>query len=514
MRRDLLIKNARVWPAAGQPVIEKGSVLVRDGRIAKVGRFTARADDVVDADGQLLMPGLIQGHIHLCQTIFRGAGEDLPLLPWLRRVIWPLEAAHDEESIRVSAQLACAEMIRGGTTAFLSIETVRHTEHAFRAVHEAGLMGVIGHCLMDMTGGYRPLAVDVEDALADLDLLQERWGDHPRLRVGVAPRFALSCSGKNMRKAADYAREHGLLLHTHASEQVAEVDIVLERTGKHNIDYLHSVGLSGPDVCLAHCVHTQPGERHLLQEMQTKVLHCPSANLKLASGIAPIPEYLDMGITVSIGADGTPCNNARGGVDAENPFGRRGVARSGHRSNGDRRRGPDDRMGKRHGHHRGRQTREPHHCEPGQRAHTALHRSGDQRGLFQQRLGRLDDDRGRADPLRGRRAHDDRRGEAARRRAPAAPAVDEARRVGIVLHGVDRSGDRVNMTVSCGRAPQRGKLDRTFTGFICPPAGLPRRSKSSPATRTGVQPCAVRRIRIAEANARAPNRETRLFFAR
>ncbi len=309
MGRELLIKNARVWPAAGQPVIEKGSVLVRDGRIAKVGRFSARADEVVDADGQLLMPGLIQGHIHLCQTIFRGAGEDMPLLPWLRNVIWPLEAAHDEESIRASALLACAEMIRGGTTAFLSIETVRHTEHAFRAVHDAGLMGVIGHCLMDMTGGYRPLSVEIDDALADLDVLQERWGEHPRLRVGVAPRFALSCSGKNMRKAADYAREHGLLLHTHSSEQVAEVELVRERTGKYNIDYLHSVGLSGPDVCLAHCVHTQPEERELLRETGTKVLHCPSANFKLASGIAPIPEYLKMGITVSIGADGTPCNN-------------------------------------------------------------------------------------------------------------------------------------------------------------------------------------------------------------
>jgi 5-methylthioadenosine/S-adenosylhomocysteine deaminase len=309
MSKDLLIKNARVWPAAGQAVIEKGSVLVRDGRIAKVGRFSARADEVVDADGQLLMPGLIQGHIHLCQTMFRGAGEDMPLLPWLRNVIWPLEAAHDEESIRASALLACAEMIRGGTTAFLSIETVRHTEHAFRAVHDAGLMGVIGHCLMDMTGGYRPLSVEIDDALADLDVLQERWGEHPRLRVGVAPRFALSCSGKNMRKAADYAREHGLLLHTHSSEQVAEVELVRERTGKYNIDYLHSVGLSGPDVCLAHCVHTQPGERELLRETGTKVLHCPSANFKLASGIAPIPEYLKMGITVSIGADGTPCNN-------------------------------------------------------------------------------------------------------------------------------------------------------------------------------------------------------------
>ncbi len=309
MGRDLLIKNALVWPAARQPAIENGSVLVRDGRIAKVGRFTARADVVVDADGQLLMPGLIQTHIHFCQAIFRGAGEDLPLLPWLKKVVWPLEAAHDEDSIFTSASLACAEMIRGGTTSFFSIETVRHTEHAFRAADKMGLVGVIGHCLMDETGGYAPLAVDIEDALAELDVLQERWGGHERLRVGVAPRFALSCSGRNMRVASDYAREHGLLLHTHSSEQIEEVQLVRERTGKYNVDYLHSVGMSGADVCLAHCVHTQQHERELLAETQTKVMHCPSANFKLASGIAPIPEYLKAGITVSLGADGAPCNN-------------------------------------------------------------------------------------------------------------------------------------------------------------------------------------------------------------
>lgn len=309
MKKELLIKNARVWPSAGSPVIEGGSVLVREGRIAKVGKFTARADVTVDADGQLLMPGLIQGHIHLCQTMFRGAGEDMPLLPWLRHVVWPLEAAHDPASIRASAQLACAEMIRGGTTAFLSIETVRHTHHAFKAVHEAGLMGVIGHCLMDMTGGYKPLAVKVEDSLDEIEQLVDTWSGHDRLRVGVAPRFALSCSGANMRKAADYAREKGLLLHTHSSEQVAEIELVLERTGLPNIAYLDSVGLTGPDVCLAHCVHTRPEERELLRATNTRVLHCPSANFKLASGIAPIPEYLKAGITVSIGADGTPCNN-------------------------------------------------------------------------------------------------------------------------------------------------------------------------------------------------------------
>ena len=309
MGSDLLIKNARVWPSADAKVIEGGSVLVRDGRIAKVGKFHARADVVVDADGCLVMPGFIQSHVHLCQTIFRGAGEDMALLPWLRHVVWPLEAAHDEESLEASALLACAELIRSGTTAFLSMETVRHTDAVFRAVDKMGLMGVIGQCLMDETAGYKPLAVDIEDGLADCEVLLSHWGKHPRLRLAVAPRFVLSCSGANMKEASAYARSRNLLLHTHASEQIEEIELVLERTGMHNIKYLHSVGLTGPDVCLAHCVHTLSDERAMLQETQTKVLHCPSANMKLASGIAPIPEYLESGIHVSIGADGTPCNN-------------------------------------------------------------------------------------------------------------------------------------------------------------------------------------------------------------
>jgi 5-methylthioadenosine/S-adenosylhomocysteine deaminase len=125
----------------------------------------------------------------------------------------------------------------------------------------------------------------------------------------VAPRFALSCSGENLRQAAEYARGNGLLLHTHASEQAAEVELVRERTGMENIAYLDAVGLSGPDVCLAHCVHTGPEERALLQASGTRVLHCPSANLKLGSGCAPVPEYLAAGIIVSLGADGAPCNN-------------------------------------------------------------------------------------------------------------------------------------------------------------------------------------------------------------
>lgn len=309
MTGDLLIRNARVWPAAHRDVIEDGSILIKNGRIEKVGVFSAKAHTVVNADGCLVMPGFVQGHIHFCQTIFRGVAEDMALLPWLRGFIWPMEASHTPESIRASALLTCAELIRGGTTAFLSIETVHHTEETFRAIDQAGLMGAIGHCLMDETGGYPPLAVDNRDALAYCDVLLDRWGNHPRLKLAVAPRFALSCSEKNMREACEYARDRKLMLHTHSSEQTEEVHIVKERTGRYNIDYLHHVGLTGPDVGLAHCVHTRPEEREMLRQTGTHVLHCPSANFKLASGIAPIPEYLDAGINVSIGGDGAPCNN-------------------------------------------------------------------------------------------------------------------------------------------------------------------------------------------------------------
>lgn len=309
MAAEMLVKNARIWPSADHDPIEDGSVLIRDGRIARVGRFAARAETTIDADGCLVVPGLIQGHIHLCQTLFRGAAEDMPLLPWLTERVWPLEAAHDEESMRISALLACAEMIRGGTTAFLSMETVRLTRVLFETVAETGLMGVISHCLMDKSCDYEPLTVDADDALADCDLILDDWENHDDLRLAVAPRFALSCTPENLQKAASFARDRNLLLHTHASEQVPEIKLVRQRTGMDNIEFLHSVGFTGHDVCLAHCVHPNPREEALLAETGTSVLHCPTANLKLASGVAPVPAYLRAGINVALGSDGAPCNN-------------------------------------------------------------------------------------------------------------------------------------------------------------------------------------------------------------
>jgi 5-methylthioadenosine/S-adenosylhomocysteine deaminase len=308
---SLLINHATLWPSADSDPVPDGSLYAEDGVIRKLGPSVEAfaADTVIDAKGNLVMPGLIQTHVHLCQTIFRGIAEDLPLLPWLREFIWPMEAAHDPVSLAASVRLSAAEMIRSGTTAFMSMETVRHTDAVVDALRETGLYGLVCHCLMDETAGYEPLAVSVSDGLDHCRALIVQAADDPRIEIGVAPRFALSCSEESMKAACAFAREKGLMLHTHASEQVEEIQLVRERTGRLNVEYLHDVGLTGTDVGLAHCVHTEDSERRILKETDTRVLHCPSANLKLASGVAPVPEYLDMGLTVSLGADGAPCNN-------------------------------------------------------------------------------------------------------------------------------------------------------------------------------------------------------------
>jgi len=309
MTSDLLIKNALVWPGVGRAPIADGKVLIRAGRIARVGRFHARADTVIDADGCLVMPGLVQGHVHLCQTLFRGRAEDQALLPWLTERIWPLEAALDRRPMTVAARLACAEMIRGGITAFLSLETTRHTGAIFEAVAETWRMGVIAHGLMDESCGCEALAVDIEDGLADCDVLLDQWRGHADLRLAVAPRFALACAPDNLRAIVEYARERGLLLHSHAAEQAAEVERVRERTRMGNIEYFHAAGLTGPDVRLAHCIHVSEAEIDLLAETGTQVLHCPTANLKLGSGVANVPRFLEKGIAVALGSDGAACNN-------------------------------------------------------------------------------------------------------------------------------------------------------------------------------------------------------------
>ena len=312
MERTILIKGGTLVTLDSNDSIVRGDLLVRGRNIAATGERLGAADVTIDARGCAVLPGFVQTHVHLCQTLFRGAADDLALIDWLKKRVWPLEAAHTHATVRASARLGVAEMIKGGTTCALTMETVRHTEEVFRVVEETGFRATVGKCMMDK-GSEVPAALreETEGSIEESIALFDEWHERARGRVRhcFAPRFAVSCTEDLLRRVSALARERGVLVHTHASENRDEIELVERETGKRNIIYLDSVGLTGPKVVLAHCVHLNGQELELLSSTGTHVAHCPSSNLKLASGIAPVAEMLERSISVSLGADGAPCNN-------------------------------------------------------------------------------------------------------------------------------------------------------------------------------------------------------------
>ena len=312
MRKTILIKGGMLLTMDDKNSIVEGNLLVRDGRIARIGAVASTADLVVDARERVVLPGFVQSHIHLCQTLFRGTADDLSLIDWLKKRVWPLEAAHTEESISASARLGIAEMIKGGTTCALTMETVNHTAQVFRVAEETGFRATIGKCMMDKgTDVPAPLNEETRASIRESLALLEEWHGRAdgRLRYCFAPRFAVSCTPELLAEVARLSRQHGVVVHTHAAENPMEIEMVERETGQRNVQYLDSLGLSGTHVALAHCIHLNDEELETLARTGTHVLHCPSSNLKLGSGIARISEMLERGISVSLGADGAPCNN-------------------------------------------------------------------------------------------------------------------------------------------------------------------------------------------------------------
>ncbi|HEX5873383.1 MAG TPA: 5'-deoxyadenosine deaminase [Pyrinomonadaceae bacterium] len=309
---SILIKNGTVVTMDSQDSIVRGDVLIREGRISEVGGTGHNADTVIDATDCAVIPGFVQTHIHLCQTIFRGAADDLALIDWLKQRVWPMEAAHSAESIAASARLGIAELIKGGTTCALTMETVSHTAEVFRVVEETGFRATVGKCMMDKGDEVpRALQEQTENSIRESVELLETWHGKAdgRIRYCFAPRFAISCTGELLQKVGELARARGVMVHTHASENRTECELVQEETGLRNIAYLDRVGLTGRHVALAHCVHLNVDEIQTLKTTGTNVVHCPSSNLKLGSGMAPIAKLLEEGISVSLGADGAACNN-------------------------------------------------------------------------------------------------------------------------------------------------------------------------------------------------------------
>lgn len=310
----MLIRGGTLLPMTERARWCVGDVRVANGRIAEIGVDlpTQAGEAVLDASDCLILPGFVQSHVHVVQSLARHRADGLELLDWLSQRIWPYEAALDAEEVFDAARLGIAELLTGGTTSALDMGTTHAQDAVFQAAQQLGIRFTSGKCHMDDGLGVpERLREDTDESLAAAEALGRRWhgAGGGRLRYAVAPRFVLSCTPALLHGAVALARRHGWLLHTHASENRRETELVRQQTGMGNVAFLAELGLRGGDTVLAHCIHLDDHEVSLLGAQGTGVAHCPGANLKLASGIADLPRLLAAGIRAGLGADGPPCNN-------------------------------------------------------------------------------------------------------------------------------------------------------------------------------------------------------------
>lgn len=296
-------------------VLTETDVLVEEGRIRALGEDLDTPDgcSVLEVADSWVIPGLVQGHVHLGQTFFRGLAEGRRLLPWLQERIWPLEAAHDDESAYWCGLLGAVECLLAGTTTIQDIGLGPGAKGLLQAIRDSGLRALAGMCLMDDGSGLPAgLRQPTDRALADTaDLGDEFDGiDHGRLHYLLNPRFILSCSDSMWSGIRELSEQRGWPVHTHALEQEEEtVTVQALKDGRDEIRYFDECGILSSDLRIAHGVWLNDAHLTRVRGERFSVVHCPSANLKLGSGIANIVKIRSAGVPVGIGADGAACNN-------------------------------------------------------------------------------------------------------------------------------------------------------------------------------------------------------------
>ena len=304
-----LFRAKMVVPGAHEAPLNDGALAVEGGRILEVGpaeellaRFSGA--EVLDLGESLLIPGLINLHTHAPMTIFRGLADDLPLMTWLEDYIFPVESHLKRAWVYWGAKLAVAEMVRSGITTF--VDMYLFEPEVIRAVEEAGVRAALGEGLFDFPSpGYGPL----EKGLTLTEELLKEYQGHPRIKVIVCPHATYTCGPETLKKAWALAEKYGALVHIHLSETKDEVSLIESRYGKRPPAHLEALGLLNERLLVAHAVQLNEEEIELFARRGVKVAHCPESNLKLGSGVAPVPALLEAGVVVGLGTDGPASNN-------------------------------------------------------------------------------------------------------------------------------------------------------------------------------------------------------------
>ena len=306
---DILVKNGIVLTLdANNTEIDNGTVAITKDTITAIGPdidlSAWSASQVIDAKGGIIMPGLINSHTHASMTCFRGLADDLQLMAWLNDHIFPAEAKLDDHKVYSGALLACAEMIMSGTTCFCDMYLFE--DAVARAAKQAGVRAVVGEVLYDFDSpNYGP----IEKGFEYTQTLIDTWKDDPLVTIAVEPHSTYLCGPDLLKKAFKMTQSHGLPLVIHLAESKSEVEQINERYGRTPVEHLAELNALAPNVLACHCVELAPNDIALLQRFDVKVAHNVESNMKLASGVAPIPALLKKGICVGLGTDGCASNN-------------------------------------------------------------------------------------------------------------------------------------------------------------------------------------------------------------
>ena len=306
-------------------VINDGAVLIHDDRIEYVGKATEfrkplGVDYEIDASGAIVLPGLIDAHVHLAQALIRGCADDTSLISWLQKFVWPLQGNFDENDGKISAELCMLEMIKSGTTTFL--ESLLHSRYGFdgiaQSLERAGMRGVLSKTVMGLPGYgnetsimHQGMIEDPQTCLREVEAYFKRWNDQAngRIKVWYGARSLGGCAPELYREIAKGAGKLRTGVTMHLSEVQDDVKYTQKQFGKMPAEFMDEVGLVGPNVVFAHGVWLTETEWQILANKQGSVAHCPSSNMKLASGIAKLPEMMKTGVNIALGCDGGPSNN-------------------------------------------------------------------------------------------------------------------------------------------------------------------------------------------------------------
>ena len=306
---DLIIEAGMALVGRDLDPVTGAAVAIKNGEIVFAGpsrrcreEFCSRR--MIERPGGLLVPGLINAHTHAAMVLFRGMADDLPLRQWLEDYIFPAESRLTRELVALGTELACAEMIRSGTTSFVDMYLFEAA--VAEVVDRVGMRAWIGEGVFDFAS---PAFPSGREALIETRRLWEQWKDHPRITVTVDPHTPYTACEELMREASKLARELSTLLVTHVAETQWEIEEIGRRHSKGPVQYLDSIGVLDSPVLAAHCVWLGHEEIEIFAKKCVSVAHCPESNLKLASGMAPVKEMLSAGVTVTLGTDGAASNN-------------------------------------------------------------------------------------------------------------------------------------------------------------------------------------------------------------